>query len=133
MGKNILSSKQNAILKFIKHFIETRPYPPSIRDIQDGCDLSSTSVVDYNLKILEEKNYLKRDTSISRGIYLENSSYDNAEYHVTRNGVDQNAIYDLLNNLSDIAFNFDILIVDDCSIDSNIEIILKFIKENKKK
>jgi len=75
MGKNILSSKQNAILKFIKHFIESRPYPPSIRDIQDGCDLSSTSVVDYNLKILEEKNYLKRDTSISRGIYLENQKH----------------------------------------------------------
>ena len=71
MKKNVLSSKQTAILKFIKQFIESKPYPPSIRDIKNGCGLSSTSVVDYNLKILEEKNYLKRDTSVSRGIYLQ--------------------------------------------------------------
>lgn len=32
----------------------------------------------------------------SRGIYLEDSVYDNAEYHVTRNGVDQDAIRDFL-------------------------------------
>src|SRR5207253_10760835 len=31
-----------------------------------------------------------------RGIYLEDSAYDNAEYHVTRNGVDQDAIADAL-------------------------------------
>ncbi len=31
----------------------------------------------------------------SCGVYLENSVYDNAEYHVTRNGVDQGAIYKL--------------------------------------
>ena len=71
MKKNVLSSKQTAILKFIKQFIESKPYPPSIRDIKNGCGLSSTSVVDYKLKILEEKNYLKIETSVSRGIYLE--------------------------------------------------------------
>ena len=57
MKKNVLSSKQTAILKFIKQFIESKPYPPSIRDIKNGCGLSSTSVVDYNLKILEEKKH----------------------------------------------------------------------------
>lgn len=31
-----------------------------------------------------------------RGIYIENSVYDDAEYHVTRNGVDQEAIVKLL-------------------------------------
>lgn len=38
---------------------------------------------------------LKRRIRRSRGIYLEDSIYDNAEYHVTRNGVDQDAICDL--------------------------------------
>jgi hypothetical protein len=32
-----------------------------------------------------------------RGIYIEDSVHDNAEYHVTRNGVDQDAISKLLN------------------------------------
>jgi SAM-dependent methyltransferase len=38
---------------------------------------------------------LKRMLRRARGIYLENSIYDNAEYHITRNGVDQEAIYRL--------------------------------------
>ena len=39
---------------------------------------------------------LKRPLRRARGIYLDDSVYDNAEYHVTRNGVDQIAIYELL-------------------------------------
>lgn len=36
---------------------------------------------------------LRRRLRRSRGVYLEDSVHDNAEYHVTRNGVDQDAIY----------------------------------------
>lgn len=39
---------------------------------------------------------LKRRWRRSRGVYLEDSMHDNAEYHVTRNGVDQEAIRRLL-------------------------------------
>jgi SAM-dependent methyltransferase len=39
---------------------------------------------------------LKRRLRRARGIYLDDSVYDNAEYHVTRNGVDQIAICELL-------------------------------------
>lgn len=38
---------------------------------------------------------LKRWARRSRGIYLEDCAYDNAEYHVGRNGVDQDAISSL--------------------------------------
>jgi repressor LexA len=65
-----LSEKQEGILKFIQEFIEDKDYPPSIRDIQDGCDISSTSVVDYNLKALESKGYIKRGREVSRAIEL---------------------------------------------------------------
>lgn len=41
---------------------------------------------------------LKRQIRRSNGVYLDNSVYDNAEYHVIRQGVDQNAIVNLLNN-----------------------------------
>ena len=65
-----LSPKQENILKFMREFINERDYPPSIRDIQEGCDISSTSVVDYNLKALETKGFIKRDREVSRGIEL---------------------------------------------------------------
>ena len=63
-----LSQKQSDILEFLRRFIDERDYPPSIRDIQDGCAISSTSVVDYNLRKLEEKGHIRRDREISRGI-----------------------------------------------------------------
>ena len=63
-----LSPKQDQILEFLRSFIEEKDYPPSIRDIQEGCGISSTSVVDYNLRKLEDKGYIRRDLEISRGI-----------------------------------------------------------------
>jgi len=65
-----LSSKQQGILRFLEAFISDHDYPPSIRDIQSGCDISSTSVVDYNLKRLEEKGFIRRDREVSRAIEL---------------------------------------------------------------
>jgi len=63
-----LSPKQDQILEFLRSFIEEKDYPPSIRDIQDGCGISSTSVVDYNLRKLEDKGFIRRDREVSRGI-----------------------------------------------------------------
>ncbi|GBD13833.1 LexA repressor [bacterium HR24] len=65
-----LTPKQRRILDFIRRFIEEHDYPPSIRQIQEGCGLSSTSVVDYNLRILERLGYIRRDREVSRAIEL---------------------------------------------------------------
>jgi len=65
-----LSEKQQRIITFLRDFLEEHDYPPSIRDIQQGCDISSTSVVDYNLKRLEEKGLIRRDREVSRAIEL---------------------------------------------------------------
>jgi repressor LexA len=67
-SRKALSPKQQAILKFIRDFLLDKDYPPSIRDIQDGCDISSTSVVDYNLKALERLGRIRRDREVSRAI-----------------------------------------------------------------
>ena len=67
-----LSEKQRGILEFLGTFIGEHDYPPSIRDIQIGCGISSTSVVDYNLKRLEEKGLIRRDREVSRAIELLN-------------------------------------------------------------
>lgn len=63
-----LSHRQQAILDFIGAFLDDNDYPPTIRDIQQELGISSTSVVDYNLKVLEERDCIRRNRNISRGI-----------------------------------------------------------------
>jgi repressor LexA len=67
-----LSDKQKRIISYIGRFLSEKGYPPSIRDIQTGCNISSTSVVDYNLNLLESRGYLQRQSDVSRGIKLLN-------------------------------------------------------------
>lgn len=69
MKKN-LSQRQEAIVKFIREFLNDHQYPPTVRDIQQGCEVSSTSVVDYNLRILQREGYIRRHSEVSRGIEL---------------------------------------------------------------
>ena len=65
-----LSRRQQAILGFIERFLDENDYPPTIRDIQGELGISSTSVVDYNLKVLEGRDLIRRNSKISRGIEL---------------------------------------------------------------
>lgn len=65
-----LSAKQRRIFDYIRGFIDEHDYPPSIRQIQEACGISSTSVVDYNLRILERMGYIRRDREVSRAIEL---------------------------------------------------------------
>jgi repressor LexA len=63
-----LSDRQMAILDYIDQFLSENDYPPTIRDIQNALGISSTSVVDYNLNVLEQRNHIRRNRNISRGI-----------------------------------------------------------------
>ena len=65
-----LSDRQRRILSFIHDFLEEKSYPPTVRDIARGCQISSTSVVDYNLSILQREGYIRRDPEVSRGMGL---------------------------------------------------------------
>jgi repressor LexA len=56
------------MLTFISEFLDDQGYPPTVRDIQNGCDVSSTSVVDYNLNILQRAGLIRRAPDVSRGI-----------------------------------------------------------------
>jgi repressor LexA len=68
--KSQLSAKRKRIVDFILQFMEKKGYPPTVRDIQSGCGISSTSVVDYHLKVLEKEGHIRRDAEVSRGIEL---------------------------------------------------------------
>ncbi len=63
-----LSSRQLAILKFIKKELQKKGYPPSVREIGKAVGLSSSSTVHGHLAHLEEKGYLRRDPTKPRAI-----------------------------------------------------------------
>lgn len=65
-----LSNKQRRILEFIRGFLREHGLPPTVRDIQRACNISSTSVVDYNLHILQREGYIRRRPEVARGIEL---------------------------------------------------------------
>ena len=70
----MLSPKQERILDFLRRFLDDKDYPPTVREIVKGRGISSTSVVDYNLNILEREGYIRRGREISRGIELVDSN-----------------------------------------------------------
>ena len=69
---NHLTDRQNKMLEYIEAFIEEHGYPPTVRDIQYGCGISSTSVVAYNLDQLRRKGNIRRDAEVSRGLEVVN-------------------------------------------------------------
>lgn len=70
MAKSKLSERQRRMIDFIGQFSRERGYPPTIRQIGENVGISSTSVVNYNLKKLEKDGYLTRDLKVSRGVRL---------------------------------------------------------------
>ncbi len=70
MTKGKLSDRQKRMLDFIQRFTADSGYPPSIREIGEAADISSTSVVNYNLNRLVEEGFLTRDQNVSRGLRL---------------------------------------------------------------
>jgi repressor LexA len=65
-----LTEPQIKVLEVLDRFQRKSGYPPSIREIKDKAQLSSTSVVNYYLDQLEEMGYIERDQHVSRGIRL---------------------------------------------------------------
>jgi repressor LexA len=63
-----LTPRQLRVLAHIKDAIELRGYPPSMREIGDAVGLTSSSSVAHQLKVLEEKGFLKRDPNRPRAL-----------------------------------------------------------------
>ena len=64
------SDKPERILSFLRVHFAKNLHSPSVRDIQRACGLSSTSVVDYNLNILEREGHIQRGRDKARMIFL---------------------------------------------------------------
>jgi len=68
--QNGLTPRQLKILQVIKSAVEDQGYPPSMREIGEKAGLSSTASVTYQLQILEEKGWIRRDASRGRAIEI---------------------------------------------------------------
>ncbi len=65
---NKLTKKQEEVLIFLKKFIVKKGYPPSVREICAGLNLSSPATVHTHLKQLEIKGAIKKESSKFRTI-----------------------------------------------------------------
>ena len=69
-----LGERHQRILDFIQDYQRKHKHPPSIREIGESCDISSTSVVNYYLDQLERSGHIDRDRKISRGLRVTGQS-----------------------------------------------------------
>ena len=63
-----LTHRQRRVLEVIRSSVETRGYPPSVREIGESVGLNSPSSVAHQLKALEAKGYLRRDPNRPRAM-----------------------------------------------------------------
>jgi len=63
-----LTPRQQRILTHLKESMEARGYPPSMREIGEAVGLTSSSSVAHQLKVLEEKGYVRRDPNRPRAL-----------------------------------------------------------------
>ena len=69
-GEPRLNQRQARILAFIQDYTAHHVDSPTLREIVEGCDLSSTSVALYNVVSLGQRGYLTRTRDVARGIVL---------------------------------------------------------------
>jgi repressor LexA len=65
-----LTERQQHIFAFIARTIKSRSAPPTIREIMEEFNISSTNGVRTTLAAIEKKGYIRRHARLSRGIEL---------------------------------------------------------------
>ncbi len=65
-----LTKRQEDTLKFIKEYIVSHGYPPTVREIAEAIEVSSPATVQAHLDRLADKGYIKRGSNKNRTIEL---------------------------------------------------------------
>ncbi len=66
----ILTKRQEEILNYIKSYIVSHGYPPTVREIGSALGISSPATIHAHLSNLEQKGYIKKDGSKNRALEL---------------------------------------------------------------
>ena len=77
----MLSKRQSKILKFIYEHISQKGFAPTIREIGQATQISSTSVVNYNLERLVQLGYVVKPYGKSWALALTKRGINFIEVH----------------------------------------------------
>lgn len=87
-----LTPRQRRILEVVRTSVEDRGYPPSIREMGHAVGLASSSSVAHQLRVLEQKGFLRRDPNRPRALEVllpESALADVAEQSAPTENVEQ--------------------------------------------
>ena len=80
-----LSDRQKAVLEYIRSTLLERGYPPTVREIGEAVGLASPSSVAYQLKVLTDRGYLRRDLNRARAVEVLPPNGIDADEELARN------------------------------------------------
>lgn len=148
-----INEKQKQIFEFIKERIASYGTAPSVREIGEAVGLKSTSSVQYNLNALEDAGYIKRDANLKRTIRISGSAESvnhipligtvtagvpilatqQIEDYIALSGVSGNNLFALHikgdSMINAGIYDGDIVIVEQCPVADNGEIVVALIDE----
>ena len=65
-----LTRRQTDVLNYVKSYIVSHGYPPTVREIGKALNISSPATIHAHLANLEAKGFIKKDGSKNRAIEL---------------------------------------------------------------
>ncbi len=71
------------VFNYVSKHIMSKGIAPTIREIMEGCQISSTSVVSHHLQKLDASGHLVRTDDIARGIALGDAAGMNSSLSLT--------------------------------------------------
>lgn len=95
-----LTPRQMKILEVIQSALDTQGYPPSMREIGIAAGLSSPSSVKYQLEVLEEKGWIRRDPTRGRALEILLPDGESAEVSEAEGSMDQMRAVPLLGRIA---------------------------------
>ncbi len=76
MNKEPLTQRQNRAYDFIEQYLDRHQKPPTLQEIGDALDISSTNGVYKLLQKLEQKGWIEREKHKARSIHLTDQNRD---------------------------------------------------------
>ena len=131
-----LTKRQEEVLNFLKEFIVSHGYPPTVREIGEKLGLNSPATTHSHLEQLEKKGYIRKTGNKNRAIELlvdnerPNEFFSLPAYLIPK----QKEVFTLKvsgeSMINAGIFDGDIVIVERCNIARNGDIVVAMTDEN---
>jgi len=78
---NVTEADHIFLLKYIRGYVKTYGYPPTIREMMASLELASTCPTRRRLEMLEDRGWIQRTRKIPRGIRITNKGFSAIAEH----------------------------------------------------